>query len=185
MGEPSELRVPIRPVAVELAMVGQRPEAAELFLAGRAPDSRTRLAADVAALLEDDNVFLPVAVAGAFSLCNKAAIAWVALIASSAISPGPASPAGDGGVHGDAVPEPVDNAEPSEVVTLYDHRHDVRVDLAGGTFVDGHVLYSSPEGGQRVIDHLNRTGRFLWLWQGTTLYLISKQHVVRVRERDR
>jgi hypothetical protein len=181
MGETSELRVPIRPVPVELAMVGQRPEAAELFLAGRFPDSRSRLAAEVAALLEDDGVFLPVSAGGSFSLCNKGAIAWVALIATSA----PAIMPPSGASHGDGVPEPVESAEPSEVVTLYDHRHDVRIELEGGTFVDGHVLYSSPEGGQRVVDHLNRAGRFLWLWQGTTLYLISKQHVVRVRERDR
>jgi hypothetical protein len=158
-------------------MVGRRPEAAELFLAGRMPDSRSRQAADVAALLDDDGMFLPVGTGGSVTLCNKSAIAWVALVSTSH-APG-------GGGHSDAVPEPVDGAEPSEVVTLYDHRHDVRVELEGGTSVDGHVLYSSPEGATRVVDFLNRAGRFLWLWQGTTLYLISKQHIVRVRERDR
>src|SRR5690349_15781744 len=111
MGDTSELRVPIRPVAIELAMVGQRAEAADLFLAGRAPDSRSRLAAEVAALLEEDGVFLPVSAGGSFSLCNKAAICWVALVASSA-----AVPSAGAGVHADAVPEPVESAEPSEVV---------------------------------------------------------------------
>jgi hypothetical protein len=180
MGEPSELRVPTRAVLVELALVGQPPAAAELFLGGTPPTSRSQLAAEVAAILEDGTGFLPVATSGVVSLCNKATVVWVALRGGSAAS---GTVGGGGGSEG--VPEPVESAEPSEVVTLYDHRHEVRVELAGGGAIDGHVLYTSPEGRNRVVDFLNRSARYLWLWEGTTLYLINKQHVVRVLERDR
>jgi hypothetical protein len=180
MGEPSELKVPTRPVQVELALVGQPPAVAELFLGGVPPTSRSLLAAEVAAMLEDGTGFLPVYANGIVSLCNKATVVWVALRGNSAAS---GTAGGGGGSEG--VPEPVENAEPSEVVTLYDHRHEVRVELAGGGAVDGHVLYTSPEGRNRVVDFLNRSARYLWMWEGTTLYLINKQHVVRVLERDR
>jgi hypothetical protein len=177
MGEPSELRVPTRPIAVEIALLGQSSESAELFLGGAVPDSRSQLAVEVAIMLEDGAGFLPIGTRGAVSLCNKAAIAWVAL-GTSYLAGGVAAPDGS-----DAVPEAMELAEPSEVVTLYDQRHDVRVEFAANAALEGHVLYSSPEGRQRVVDHLNRVARYLWLWQGTTLYLINKQHVVRVIER--
>lgn len=177
MGEPSELRVPTRPIAVEIALLGQSPEPAELFFGGAVPDSRSQLAQEVATMLEDGTGFVPVATRGAVSLCNKSSIAWVA-IGTSVVAGAPSLAGGS-----DAVPEAVELAEPSEVVTLYDHRHDVRVEFAANAALDGHVLYSSPEGRGRVVDHLNRVARYLWLWQGTTLYLINKQHVVRVIER--
>jgi hypothetical protein len=180
MGEASELRVPTRPIAVELSLVGHPAEPAELFLGGAIPESRSQLAQEVAAMLEDGSGFVPVATGGTVSLCAKASIAWVAL-GTSVVSSGVAG-AGDTGA--DGVPDAVEIGEPSEVVTLYDHRHNVRVEFAVNAALDGHVLYSSPEGRQRVVDHLNRASRYLWLWRGTTLYLINKQHVVRVLERD-
>jgi hypothetical protein len=178
MGEPSALKVPTRPIAVRLALLGQEPEPAELFFGGKIPDSRSQLAQEVAEMLENGAAFVPMATGGSVSLCNKSAIAWVALATVGAGSAG-----FGGGV--DGVPEPMENAEPSEVVTLYDHRHEVHVEFASNAALEGHVLYSSPEGRDRVIDHLNRPTRYLWLWQGTTLYLINKQHVVRVIERGR
>jgi hypothetical protein len=67
-------------------------------------------------------------------------------------------------------PEEDDDEEfedvPSEVITLYDRQHHVTIDLA------------------RVIDHLNRRGRFLRLWTEATHYLINKDQIIRVTEQE-
>ena len=36
----------------------------------------------------------------------------------------------------------------------------------------------------RVVDYLNRTGRFLRLWTEATHYLINKDQIVRVTEQE-
>jgi len=174
MGERTELKVPMRPVAVELALVGHEPGSAELFVPDVPRSGHSQLVQDVAEMLDEGDPFLPVRVGRHVTLCNKAAVEWVA------VPPGSAG----AGSRGDAIPHEVES-EPSEVLTLYDQKHDLRVEVVGGLTVDGHVLYTSPSGQQRVIDHLNRVGRFLWVWQGQTLYLVNRQHIVRVLELDR
>jgi len=174
MAEDQELRVPTVPVRVELALVGRAAEAVEVFLADVPRTGRSHLARDVVALLEDHAPFFPARAGDQVALCARAAVAWVALATVSTAG---------GGEGGDAVPEEVQGVEPSEVLDLYDHRHDLRVELTGGAAVEGHVFDSSPIEQQRLADHLNRAGRFLWVWRETTLYLINTHHVVRVVER--
>lgn len=177
MGGTSELRVPTVAVAVELARAGRAPESVELFVADAPRRGRSALVSDVAALLESDHAFVPVreAAAGAsrIAIVGKRSILWVAV---------PLRAAG-GGPPVDAVPELVDPAdEPSEIIQLFDHRHDVRVELDAREGLDGHVLYTSPADRPRLADHLNLPVRFFRLWTRDALYLVNKDHVVRVLE---
>ncbi len=47
---------------------------------------------------------------------------------------------------------------------------------------EGTVLIEMPESQSRVLDHLNRPGRFLGLWDGQRHRLIHKDHITRVQE---
>lgn len=155
-GSSAELRLPKVAVAVELARAGRARERAELFVVER---TGVPLAVSVAELLEQDVQFLPVVEpdvegAGRVALVGKRAILWVAVALP---------PTGD-------------------VLELFDHEHDLKVELAGGEAIAGRVLYSSPADRPRLIDHLNLPGPFLRVWTGDALYLVNKQHVVRVHE---
>lgn len=185
-GTPVDLRVPTLAVPVELSRAGQARERVELFLpSGRAGEAvvargRTAIASELATLLEAEPLFLPVrehAPGGPrVALVGKHAIAWVAISLRAGAG------AGVGGA-GDAVPDEVAD-EPSDALALYDHHHGVRVELDGGEAIDGHVLYSSPADRPRLADHLNLAPRFLRVWTATALYLVNKQHIVRVLELD-
>jgi len=160
-----ELRVPKQPVAVELARAGRVPDRVELFVDGGVA-GEAALATQVAELLEAETQFVPVrepdAPGGArVALVGKRAVLWVAV------------PLG---------------GEAPDVLSLFDHRHQVRVELAAAPIpfdtIDGHVLHSSPADRPRLADHLNLPVRFLRVWTPGALYLVNKQHVVRVLELD-
>jgi hypothetical protein len=162
MGSPDELRLPTVSVAVDLLRAGRAPERVELFVPPVAR-GRTGLAAEVATLLENPNPFVPVREGARFALIGKQAIVWVAVTLT-------------------APEDEVD--ESSGVFALYDHRHEVRVELDGSEAIDGHVLYSSPADRPRLADHLNQPVHFVRVWTADALYLVNKHHVVRVLELD-
>jgi hypothetical protein len=70
-----------------------------------------------------------------------------------------------------------------ESLELFDHAQDVRIDLAGGSSLDGSLLYTAAPERARVVDHLNEPGRFLELWQEERLCLVNKAYIVKLRER--
>ena len=47
---------------------------------------------------------------------------------------------------------------------------------------EGTVLIEMPESQSRVLDHLNRPGRFLGLWDGRNHLLVHKDHITSVQE---
>src|SRR5262245_59178871 len=69
-------------------------------------------------------------------------------------------------------------------VSLYEDSHRVAVLLASGTTVTGMLFDSAPADRTRVVDHLNRTRRFLRLWTSDEHYLINTQQIVRVTEQE-
>ena len=72
---------------------------------------------------------------------------------------------------------------PDQEVELYEHRHDVRVELGGGEALDGSLLYRAAPGRTRVVDHLNEPSRFLEVWQGEERLLVQKRFIVTLHER--
>jgi hypothetical protein len=169
-----ELRVPMVPVAVEIAGVHAPPAPCEVYVADTPRHGRTALADDLAALLESAPPFLPVRFGAGVSLVGKHAIQWVAFALHTA------EPAG-GDDFGDTSPDDGPR-EPSEVMTLFDSKHDVEITLVDGSTLTGSILHSSPADKPRVIDYLNRPARFVRLWTPRAQYLINKEHVARVRE---
>jgi hypothetical protein len=161
----SELRLPTKAVAVRLALVGAAPIAAELFVADLRRRGRSHLFDDMATQLGAEATFLPVRWSSRVRLLAKHAIAWVSVRRSDP--------------EYDAATDFSD--EPSEL-TLYDREHRVEVELAGGTKLIGTMLDSSPADRPRVMDHLNRAGRFIRLWTPDEHYLINATQVVTVTE---
>jgi hypothetical protein len=164
MRSTAELRVPMVPVAVEIAGVGLAPSPCEVFVPDVQRAGRHALADDLATLLESEPPFLPVRLGSAVSLFGKHAIHWLALAMRAA--------------------EAADDDEPGEGLHLYDSKHDVEVTLVDGSTLAGAMLHSSPADRPRVIDYLNRAARFIRLWTPRAQYLINKSHVARVREVD-
>jgi hypothetical protein len=162
----SELRLPTVVVAVRLALVGGAPSAAELFVADVPRRGRGHLLDDLAALLAADARFLPVRWSNRVRLLGKHAVAWIAIHRGAA----------------DQRPSTDFSPEPSEELTLYDREHRVEIELLGGTKLIGTMLDSLPADRTRVIDHLNRAGRFLRLWTSDEHYLINIMQVVAVTE---
>jgi hypothetical protein len=165
----SELRLPTKVVAVRLALVGGMPSAAEVFIADVARRGRGRghLLDDLAAQLGAEASFMPVRWSNRVRLLGKHAIAWIAV------------PRGDL----DDSPSIDSSAELSEEeLTLYDREHRVEIELVHGTKLIGTLLDSSPMDRTRVIDHLNRAGRFLRLWTTHEHFLINTTQVVAVTE---
>ena len=169
MEQKPELRLPTTAVPVTLRLVpGQRVEA-ELFVADATRTGHSQLLDDVAAMLDGPTAFVPLRVQRDVQLYAKPAILYVS-IARHADEP-------------DESNEFVD--VPSEVITLYDRQHHVTVELAGGDgALTGMLFDSSPSDRPRVIDHLNRSGRFLRLWTEATHYLINKDQIIRVTEQE-
>lgn len=167
----AELRLPMVPVAVELATTDAAASSCELYVPDMPRVGRHALADDLASLLEAPPPFLPVRSGGGVVLVGKRAIRWVALaIADAEVVPA------------DGVPAPITQPEPSEVLTLFDSKHDIEVSLDDGHTLFGAVLHSSPADRPRVIDHLNGPPRFLRLWTSRAHYLVNKRHIARVRE---
>lgn len=162
----SELRLPTVVVPVRLALVGTLPAAAELFVADVPRRGRGQLLDDLAALLEAEAGFFPVRWSHRVRLLGKHAVAWIAIPRRGA----------------DERPSTDFSPEPSEELTLYDREHRVEIELLGGTKLIGTMLDSLPADRTRVIDHLNRAGRFLRLWTPDEHYLINATQVVAVTE---
>ena len=151
----SQLRMPTIAVPIRLAVVGREPAPAELFVADVPRSGRSELVDDVAAALDDALTFVPVRGDSGVVLLAKHAIAWVAIGFEDS---------------------------PSEVSTLYDRQHRVEIVLAGGGTVTGAFLDSLPADRPRVVDHLNRAGRFVRVWSSDTHYLVNALQIVEVRE---
>lgn len=168
MEQKSELRLPTTAVPVTLRLVaGQRVEA-ELFLADGTRSGHSKLLDDVAALLDEPTAFLPVRVQTQVQLYAKPALLYVSIAR-----------------HPDEDDDEEFEDVPSEVITLYDRQHHVTVELAGEHgALSGMLFDSSPSDRPRVIDHLNRSGRFLRLWTEATHYLINKDQIIRVTEQE-
>jgi hypothetical protein len=157
MAEPRPLRVPKNPLAVELALAGARPRQVELFLAehGSHDFNRQRLLE----LLEQAGPFLPGRdlETGEWESFNSRAVVWI-------------------GISGASIDEDGSGDE------LFDHRRSVRVSLAAGDWLEGEVLYSAPDAGPRLVDHLNRNERYFRLWKADQVFLVNKEWVLRVVE---
>lgn len=167
--DPAELRLPTLAVPVRLAVVGGEVAPAELHVADAPRAGRSDLLDDLGALLDDDEPFVPVRIAGHIRLIGKHAINWVAVKRRDQTRPIP--------VGVESWPE-----EPSLVTTLYDRMHHVELALVSGTKIIGQLMDSLPADRPRTIDHLNRAGRFLRLWTQEEHFLVNKAQIVWVSE---
>lgn len=151
------LRVPKKTLEVELALVGTTPRRVELFLAEHGSHDFNRQ--HVLELLGEPGTFLPVRdlETGEWELFNSRAVVWIGMSGSSIDAEG----SGD---------------------ELFEHRRSVRVALAAGDWLEGEVLYSTPDAGPRLVDHLNRNERYFRLWRGDQVFLVNKEWVLRVVE---
>lgn len=162
----SELRLPTKVVPVRLALVGGMPTAAEMFVADVPRRGRGHLLDDLAEQLGSETGFIPVRWSNRVRLLGKQAVAWIAVRRSDP----------------EDLPSTDFSVELSEELTLYDREHRVEIELAHGTKLIGTLLDSSPVDRTRVIDHLNRAGRFVRLWTTNEHFLISTTQVVAVTE---
>ena len=161
----SELRLPTKVVAARLALVGAAPIDAELFVADVRRRGRSHLLDDIATQLGAEATFVPMRWANQVRLLAKHAIAWIAIRRRDP----------------DELPSTDFDNEPSEL-TLYDREHRVEIALAHGAPLLGTILDSSPADRPRVVDHLNRAGRFVRLWTSDEHFLINATQVVAVTE---
>lgn len=161
-----ELRLPTKVVAVRLALVGGQPTAAEMFVAEAARRGHGHLLDDLAAQLDAETSFIPVRWSNRVRLLGKHAIAWVAVRRDEP----------------DHQPSTEAPALDPEELTLYDREHRVEIELVHGTKLIGTLLDSSPVDRTRVIDHLNRAGRFVRLWATSEHFLINTTQIVVVTE---
>jgi hypothetical protein len=166
MEQKAELRLPTVAVPVKLVLVGHAAVTAELFVADVARQSRSQLLDDIAVLLDQDTSFLPVRGEAGVRLLAKRSVAWIAIQRVADMD------------------DDFMDEEPSEVITLYDRRHRVIVQLVTGETLAGTLFDSSPADRPRVIDHLNRAGRFVRLWTPEEHYLVHKDHILEVREQE-
>ena len=160
MAESRPLRVPKKTLEVELALVGATPRRVELFLAEHG--SRDFDRQHVLELIDQAGCFLPIRdlETGEWGSFNSRAVAWIGISGSS----GDAEGSGD---------------------ELFEHRLPVRVAFAGGGWLEGEVLYSTPDAGPRLVDHLNRTERYFRLWKSDQVFLVNKEWVLRIVENSR
>lgn len=163
--DPPTYRIPKIPVTVEVNLGTPGIRRVEIFVAEHVADAFRRQ--HVADLLASPERFLPAREPGAAnaSLFNKAVAVWIRI------------PTSEGGL-------PVEESS-AELEELFEQQHPVEVELASGEVVRGDLLYSLPSDRSRVADYLNRGDRFFRLWTTDFLYLVNKDHVVRVQERER
>jgi hypothetical protein len=157
--------MPTKVVPARLALVGGEPFAAELFVADVRRRGRSHLLDDIAAYLGGEATFVPMRWASHVRVVSKHAIVWVAIRRRDP----------------DDMPSREFDDEPSEL-TLYDREHRVAIQLAHGAALVGVLLDSSPADRPRMLDHLNRAGRFLRLWTSEEHFLINAAQVVAVTE---
>jgi hypothetical protein len=156
MSESEKLRIRKQPLEVELALEDRPPRQMKLFLAEH--DSHAFQRQRVLDLLQAET-FLPAcdAQSGECEIFNSRAVLWIGMPLSS-----------------------VDGQEAGE--ELFEHRQCVRVEMTGGTSLQGELLYSALQDGSRVVDLLNRKERFFRLWTEDHVYLVNKDSVLSVVE---
>jgi hypothetical protein len=157
MSASAPLRVRKDPFEVELALAGRPPRRVELFLAEHGSHGFARQ--KVLDLLEHGGGFLPACdvETGRWETFNAQAVSWIGMSRDSVES--------EGG--------------PEE---LFEHRRFVRVTLAGGSALEGELLYSAPSGEARLVDYLNRPELFVRLWNGDRVYLVRKESILMIVE---
>lgn len=160
----TDFRVPKIRVTVELAVLGGEGRRVDLFVSEHRRNSPVRQS--IIDLLEENDEFVPAVDDAGTSLFNKSSLSFVAIPLRSG-----------------QLPVEEENFEPEEA--LYDRRVRVEVELVGGRMLAGELLYSPPPGRTRVIDHLNGLTRFFRLWTAERVYLVNKNHVLRVTEHTR
>jgi hypothetical protein len=156
MGDTLEdLKVPKDRVSVELALRGGGRRQVQLFLAEH--EAHAFRHESLVDLLEDARRFLPAfAVDEDVWLCfHKDAIGWLAV----------ARPA-------------------SEELELFEEDRRVDIRLRDGSAIAGELLYSPPQGGSRLVDHLNAPARYLRVYDAGRVYFVDKAFIESVRERD-
>ena len=160
MAAPRPLQVPKQTIEVDLALAGAAPRRVELFLAEHGPHDFERQ--HVLELLDQVGSFIPIRDIGTgeWESFNSRAVVWVAISGPSVDVEG----SGD---------------------ELFEHRRSVRVQLAGGEWLEGEVLYSAPDLGGRLVDHLNRHEPYFRLWKAEQVFLVNKLWVLRVLENAR
>ena len=172
MDRSAELRIPIVTVTIRIAIAGKPVADAELFVPDEPRSDRGQLFDDVAAMLDGTAEFIPVREPASprVRLIAKHAISWIAIPLRDPDAP---------------------SATDSELVTLYDRRHRVEIEVAlaaSGSGPDaprrltGVLLDSSPADRSRALDHLNRAIRFVRLWTTENHVLINKSQILEVLE---
>ncbi len=154
----SGLQIPRKELIVELAFLGGGHKQVGLFLA--AQDQH------ILDLLEDEQIFLPALTTddGSWSVINKRQILWLSVRLV------------DGSL-------PVEEAD--EEPMLYERRVDVEVHFANADALHGELLFSPPDGKGRASDHLNQSTRFFRVWTADSLFIVNKEHVLRLIEIER
>jgi hypothetical protein len=157
------LRMPTISVAVDLASIDGQVRRYEVCVAPHQEHAYRRQ--HLIDLLEVPSGFMPArdVVEDRWVLVNKATLVWAAV------------PLTDGAL---PIEEEAESFEPQ----LYDVQAVVTIELAAHPVIEGQVLYSPPADHARVADYLNQSGRFFRLWATERLYLINKDHVIRVHE---
>jgi hypothetical protein len=148
-----ELKLPTVAVPVRMSMAGGALIEGEVFVADL-PRNRHQLLDAVGVMLEQDEAFVPVRSAAGVELVAKHAITWLS----------------------------VARAPDLEEVAIYDHEHRVEFALVAGESLRGTVFDMAPAERPRIIDHLNRAGRFVRLWTAAAHLLVNKSQIIRVRE---
>ncbi len=139
-----------------MALQGEAPVAVEMFVPDVQRQARSLLFDDVAAVLEEERDFVPVAFGARSALVNRGAIAYVAITRHAA--------------------KTFDD-EISDVHALYDHRCPVSLVLVGGTSLRGTLLFTTPVERSRLIDFMNLGPRFVRLWTSDELYLVQRSAI--------
>jgi hypothetical protein len=162
VGERSDLKVPLRRVAVELCLGGQQARRVELFLGEHRDHAWMRQ--EVIDLLEGERQFVPCRdlELGTSTLINRDHILWLAIPLTED--------------HSQAVDD-------SELGLLFDQRHQVSLQLSGGITLQGAILDSAPVEQARLVDHVNQVGSFLALHWGEQIILVRKTAILELIEK--
>ena len=148
-----DLRVPKRPVSVEVVLPGGDARRVTLFLSGAAAGHEgPERPSD---LLNGDASFIPARDerTGLMTFLHRASIA-VARVAP--------------------------DEEPPEASFTIPTEHEVEITLADGTCLAGLVAYVAPESRERLVDFLNRADPFFRLLERDAVALVGRAHVARV-----
>jgi hypothetical protein len=150
-------------VAVDLASKDGEVRRYEVFVAPHQEHAYRRQ--HVIDLLEIHDGFVPArdVAEDRWVLTNKATVVWAALALT------------DGAL-------PLEEEAETYEQQLYDVQVMVTVELLMHPAIEGQILYSPPADHARVVDYLNQPRRFFRLWTSDRLYLVNKDHVIRVHE---